>query len=397
MSSLTAPRVAAEDEHAAVERRTAARALLRNPLLTAEGPHADEFLLVRRHREELQRLFAEGLGYRLVVEPKAARLFKAGLGRDASRPLRRRVSRGVGRPFEPRAYALLCLVLAALTRCPGQLLVDELVAEVKSAVADTDLVVDLDAPGDRRALAAALLVLLDLGVLAERDGDLARWADAGPGEATSLLDVRRDRLRLLVAASLSGVEGPADLLAEAALPSAAGGARVAVRRRLLESPLLSATDLTDDQVEWWGRNRHRESEWFRDRFGLELELRAEGALAVDPDDELSDVTFPGTGSTRHAALLVLEHLVRDARETAAVDDRVARPVTARQVDAAVARVAQDHGRGLSKGYADMVLLRADVLEVLRGVGLLVGGPEQFRLHAAAARYTAQTTYAEGLF
>ena len=387
------PPAPAADASATPERRRAARALLRTPLLTADGPHAEDLLLVRRHREELERLFAEGLGYRLLVEPKAARLFKAGLGRDASRPLRKRLARGQGRAFEPRAYALLCLVLAALTRCPAQLLVDELVAEVRSAVADTELVVDLDTSGDRRALAAALLTLLDLGVLVERDGDLARWAEGA--DATSLLNVQRDRLRLLVAASLSGAQSPGDLLETAALPSAAGGARVAVRRRLLEQPVLSVTDLTDDQAEWWSRSRHREVEWFRDAFGLELELRAEGALAVDPDDELSDVPFPGTGSARHAALLLLEHLVRDARDT--VHRGAREPVTEEQVGAALARVVADHGRGLRKAYEDVELLRADVLEVLGAMGLLVRDGDGFRLHAAAARYAPTTTYAEGLF
>ncbi len=380
---------AIEDPQAVAERRTAARALLRTPLLTADGPGADDLLLVRRHRDELERLFAEGLGYRLLVEPRAARLFKAGLGRDATRPLRKRLARGEGRPFDPRAYALLCLTLAALTRCPAQLLVDELVTHVRSALADTDLAVDLDRPGDRRALAAALLTLLELGVLVERDGDLAGWADGA--DATSLLDVRRDRLRLLVAASLSGATGPDDLLATAALPSAAGGARVAVRRHLLERPVLSTADLPQEQAEWWSRNRHREAEWFRDRFGLELELRAEGAIAVDPDDELSDVTFPGAGSQKHAALLLLEHLVRDAR------DREDDAVSAQAVDEALARVVKDHGRGLRKAYADADVLRADVLEVLAQVALLVPDGDGFRLHPAAARYAPQTTYAEGLF
>lgn len=370
----------------------AARALVLQPFMTAAH---DSFLLVRRHREELERLFADGLGYRLVVEPKVARLFKAGLGRDASRPLLRRT--GQRRAFEPRAYALLCLTLAALTRAPAQLLVDELVAQVRSAAADTDIAVDLDAVVDRRALAAVLLVLLDLGVLVERDGDLERWADTPGGEVTSLLDVRRDRLRLLVAASLSGARDPQDLLDTAALSSAAGGARVAVRRRLLESPVLSVTDLTDDQQEWWGKNRNREADWFRDRFGLELELRAEGAIAVDPQEELSDVAFPATGSARHAALLVLERLVREVREdarAAPVTDRVSWPVTEERLSAAVTAVVAEHGRGLRKAYADPAALRPDVVAVLSGMGLLLPGP---RLHAAAARYAPQTTFTEGLF
>lgn len=377
------------------ERRTALRALLLHPLLTADGPYADDLLLVRRHREHLQRLCAEGLGYRLVVEPKVARLFKAGLGRDATRPLRKRSSTGRGRPFEPRAYALLCLALAALTRCPAQLLLDELVAQVRSAVADAGVAVDLDTVADRRALAAALGALLELGVLVERDGDLTRWAEDGATQ--SLLDVRRDRLRLLIAAGLSGAEGPQDLLDAAALPSAAGGARVAVRRALLESPVLSAENLTADQAEWWSRNRRREAEWFRDHVGLELELRAEGALAVDPDEALTDVAFPGTGSARHAALLVLERLAAEVRDDARGSGRAWWPLPAGAVDVAVAAVAAEHGRGLRKGYADLALLRADVVEVLTDSGLLSCAHPPHALHAAAARYAAQTTYAEGLF
>jgi uncharacterized protein (TIGR02678 family) len=372
------------------ERRTALRALLLHPMLTAEA-HADDLLLVRRHREHLQRLCAEGLGYRLVVEPKVARLFKTGLGRDASRPLRKRLASGRGRRFEPRAYALLCLVLAALMRCPSQLLLDELVAQVRSAVADGGLAVDLDAVADRRALAAALGALLELGVLVERDGDLARWAE--DGSTQSLLDVRRDRLRLLVSAGLAAAEGPQDLLDQAALPSAAGGARVAVRRALLESPVLSTEDLTPDQAEWWSRNRRREAEWFREHVGLELELRAEGALAVDPDETLSDVAFPGTGSARHAALLVLERLVSEVRDDARTSGRTWQPLPPGAFERAVSAVAAEHGRGLRKAYADVEVLQADVAEVLRDSGLIRDG----ELHAAAARYGTTTTHAESLF
>src|SRR6266545_337633 len=247
----------AEDPYAAGERRRAARALLRTPLLTAEGPAADDFRLVRRHRDELTRLFAEGLGYRLEVESRVARLFKAGLGRDASRPLLRRGDRK--RPFSPRAYAMLCLTIAALTRSKDQLLVDELVAQVRSAAADARLDVDLDSYADRRALHAALTALIELGVLRERDhdgGGLERWAQ--DRNARSLLDVVRDRLRLLLARSFTGLGSAGDLLQTAALPSASGGARVAIRRRLVESPVLSVTELSDERAEWWQKNRNRE-------------------------------------------------------------------------------------------------------------------------------------------
>lgn len=130
--------------------RAGARALLRRPLLHADA-HPDQLALVRRHRDELIRLFADGLGYRLVVEPTMARLYKTGLGADAGRGLRRRNDV----PFTPRRYALLALTLAALTQSRRQVMVDELVAGVRSAAADAGIDVDLDNIAERRALHSA--------------------------------------------------------------------------------------------------------------------------------------------------------------------------------------------------------------------------------------------------
>jgi uncharacterized protein (TIGR02678 family) len=389
------------DLQAAQERRRAARALLRRPLLHADdsagtgggaapgsqgADRAEELRLVRRHRDELTRTFADGLGYRLVVQPGGARLFKAGLGRDPGRGLLRRS----GRPFSPRAYALLCLTVAALTRCRAQLLVDELVAEVRAAAVDAGIAVDLDTVADRRALHAALLVLLDLGVIRERDGDLEHWADQ---RTASLLDVRRDRLGLLLATPIGSARGRDELLDVAALPSAAGGARVAVRRRLAESPVMSVTDLTDEQQEWWSRNRHREREWFRDRLGLELELRAEGALAVDPDDELTDAPFPAGGSARHLALLWLAqvvHAVRDDARSAEPAERTWYPVSTEVVDRAAAEVLETWGAGLRRAHReDPGAARSEALEVLVAAGLVRTSATGWLVHAASARYAAR--------
>jgi len=382
----------AEDVQLAAERRRAARALLRTPLLHADGPHADELRLVRRHRAELERLFADGLGYRLIVEPTAARLVKAGLARDPTRPLLRRS----GRPFAPRAYAMLCLTLAALSRCRSQLLVDELVAQVRSAAADAEVDVDLDTGADRRALHAALTALVDLGVLHERDGDLEHWAEQ---RTASLLDVRRDRLGLLLAAPVTGARGPGDLLDVAALPSSAGGARVALRRRLVESPVLSVDELTGEQAEWWRRNRNREREWFADRFGLEVELRAEGAVAVDPDEELTDLAFPGGGSARWLALLLLEQLVDrlrpEARE-ATPPGRTWRPVSGEAVAAVAGRVLTEWGRGLKADYRDdAAAALAGARSVLVAAGLVrLGEDGRWWVHAAAARYAVRVSLAD---
>ena len=384
---------AAEDVQVTAERRHAVRALLRSPLLHADGPGADDLRLVRRHRVELARMFADGLGYRLVVEPGAARLFKAGLGRDATRPLVRKS----GKAFTPRGYALLCLTLAALTRGKGQLLVDELVAQVRSAAVDAGLDVDLDAIADRRALHAALAALVELGVLHERDGDLEHWAEQ---RTASLLDVRRDRLALLVAAPLAGVEDPDELLDVAALPSAAGGARVAVRRRLVESPVLSTDELTDEQAEWWRRGRNREREWFRDRLGLDVELRAEGAVAVDAEGELTDLEFPGAGSARRLALLVLEGLadrLRAGAREAAAEERVWRRAGPELVAAVSSEVLAAWGAGFKREYRDdAAAALAAARSVLVAAGLVRLDPDgAWLVHAAGARYAVRASITEG--
>ncbi|KGN41805.1 TIGR02678 family protein [Knoellia aerolata] len=379
-TTVERPRLA-DDPIEVAQRVEAARQLLLHPLMAATEANRSTLRLIRRHQAELTRLFADGAGYRLHVDPNGARLFKAGLGRDSTRPLRRRS----GTPFTPRAYALLALVLAALTRSKSQLLVDELVAQVRSTAVDAGIDLDLDGITDRRALNAALLALVDLGILVERDGDLDHWAEK---RTQSLLDVRRELLSLMVAAPLSSATSAGDLLDRAALPSAVGGARIAVRRRLLESPILTVDDLTEDQSEWWRRNRNRESEWFRDHFGLEVELRAEGALAVDPDDELTDVSFPGRGSTRHLALLVLEALTEQA-------PAVTSPGKAwHGIPIDSARVM---ARGIVSRWAEV--LRRDQREapdaavdeafaLLESMGLLrrSDDPRSMEVHAAASRY-----------
>lgn len=382
------------DAHQAAERRRVMRALLRRPMLHGLGDQADDttredLRLVRRHREEVTREFAHSLGYRLIVEASGARLVKAGLGRDASRPLRRPTRGSLpGRVFTPSGYALLMLILAVLSRSPGQLLLDELVPLIRSAAADAQVDVDLDALPDRRDLAAALLVLVQLGVLAERDGDLEGWAEA-PG-TQSLLEVSRERLRLVLAVPLSSVAGPDDLLDAADLPAAAGGARIAVRRSLTESPVLSLTNLDDDQAAWWRRNRNREADWFAERLGLDLELRAEGALAVDPDEELTDLVFPGTGSVKHYALLLLSQLIDGMRGEVRQHDtphRVWWPVDRAAVDEAHATTHATHRAALRRDHRDdaTALLRG-VEDVLSAVGLVRAGADGWQVHAAAARY-----------
>lgn len=401
----------AQDEH---ERRLAIRALLRRPLMPVGHGHDDDLRLVRRHRLALTRFFSEALGYRLSVDPAGARLFKTGLGRDGTRPLLRGKA---AIPFTPRAYALLTLTIAALTRTKSQLLVDELVAAVRTTAVEAGIDVDLDVLGERRALHAALLALVRFGALSERDGDLEHWAE---DRTQSLLDVHRDVLALLVAAPLSTMDTVDDLLAPAKVSSAAGGARIATRRRLVESPILTTSDLAPDHAEWWARNRNREREWFLDQLGLSLELRAEGALALDPDEELTDVEFPGRGRTSHLALLLLEAIVDELRPTAGPDGRGAWwPVPVRRIEAVARPIVAQWSSGLRRDQReDPAAAVSESLRLLASVGLVRPAPdagpchqpdgqasgqpgrrpsrdvEAWEVHAAACRYRPVAQLAE---
>ncbi|MGV1004980.1 MAG: TIGR02678 family protein [Candidatus Nanopelagicales bacterium] len=372
---------AAPDLLAEADVRTAARALLRNPLLHGDR-QPEAFGLVRRHQDELVRLFADGLGYRLVVEPGLARLFKTGLGADSSRGLRRRNEA----LFTPRRYAMLALALAALSQSRRQVMVDELVAGVRSAAVDAGLDIDFDSIHERRALHSALVALVDLGVLSERDGDLEHWAER---RTESLLDVYRDRLAVLVVPPLGACERPEDVLEVTSVPSAAGGARVAVRRRLSEQPVLSASDLSDAQRGWWVRNREREREWFQRWLGLELEIRAEGAVAIDAGGDLTDLPFPAAGSAKHFALLLLAELVDILR---AAEGRALASTAWGRLAASTARAAGDRvfaawGKGLRREHQeDPDAAYEEALTILAAVGLLRTDEGGVLVHAAAARY-----------
>lgn len=381
------PHERAADPYAEADLREAARALLRSPLLDIDR-NRDELALVRRNQAELTRLFAEGLGYRLVVEPGLARLYKTGLPPDGTHGLIRRNQT----PFSPRRYLMLALTLAALTRARRQVMVDELVAGVRSAAIDAETDIDLDGIADRRALHSALVALIDLGVLTERDGDLEHWAER---QTTSLLDIHRDRLAVLLSTPLAGLERPEDLFDVVAVPSSAGGSRVAVRRMLVERPVLSAEDLSEEQAEWWRRSREREREWFR-RLGLELELRAEGAAAIDLGGDLSDIAFPGAGSVRHLALLLVSALVDHLRANDSPDGLTWGRVAASTARTLADKIIERWSSGLRKAYRDSPdAAYTEAIDLLVAVGLVKRDGAGLLIHAAAARFAPRPELTAG--
>ncbi|MFE1785424.1 TIGR02678 family protein [Streptomyces sp. NPDC059506] len=360
---------AAAEAAAAAERRAAARLLLARPLLTADGPHADGFALVRKHAGPLADTFERFLGYRLTVGPSHARLAKSGLGPGTGRGL----ERPSGTLFTPRAYAFLALALAVLEGCPEEVLLSRLTGEVHAAADEAGLSAGerAEEQAERRALGAALRRLLDWQVLVP--------ADDGPVPAPDpLLRVDHDLARALVTGPLDAAEDPDDLVRRA---SAAPDPAVAVRRRLVEGPAVHLDELGPGERALLGARQHEEAHAYRELFGLETEVRAEGVALVDPTGELSDLEFPGTDTLAQAALLLVERLVDALRpHPEELGPTVGVPVPDAFVDGLLGDIADEYGdrAGWRRDYlADRTLFRRDVLGLLHRMGLMApAGPHR---------------------
>ncbi|MGH7819480.1 MAG: TIGR02678 family protein, partial [Candidatus Binatia bacterium] len=157
------------------DRRQALLALLRRPLLTADGPDADEFRLVRRHAPWLSEWLAHHAGWSLVVNAEVVRLHKVpGACVDSTRGAADPVS---GVPFTRRRYVLFCLALAAIERGDRQTTLGHVAAQVIALVgseprfAGSAMTFELRSIDERRDFVAVLRLLLRLGVLRRVEGD----------------------------------------------------------------------------------------------------------------------------------------------------------------------------------------------------------------------------------
>ncbi|NGO67297.1 TIGR02678 family protein [Streptomyces boncukensis] len=422
---MTVP--SAMDVQLAAERQAAARLLLAHPLVTAKGQHADVFPLVRRHAEWLTQRFQRVLGYQLLVESAYARLFKAGLGHRSGH----RLVRSTGTPFTPRTYACLALALSVLVTAPEQMLLSRLVADLKAAAADAG--VELEGTGrqaEKRTLAAALTQLVEWGALVEIEGSVSAVTHEDSGEA--LLTVDREITRALVAGPLTQSRDGAEFIRRGADPGF-GGPRTYVRRMLVETPAVYLDELTDSERDWLRTRQRRESQAFSDLLGLEAEIRAEGIMLVDPEEELTDLRLPGTGTVAQASLLLVEQLVEQLRPenpghpATGGELVVGVPIPGGLVERTLAGLVEEYGRRCNwqRGLIeDLSALRDAVLDLLSRMRLVAprhplrsageglpqtysesvpdgrpvtdvsaarGGGDDWVLLAAAARYSPRVT------
>ncbi|MFD9319133.1 TIGR02678 family protein [Streptomyces sp. NPDC060053] len=336
----------------------AARALLKEPLLTADGPYADEFRLVRRHTAELREWFERNVGWTLRTDADAARLRKTpGTLTDATHPAREAARAAL--PFTRRRYVLLCLTLAALERGEAQVALGRLAEQVVLAAADPELVAagitfTLERRDERLDLAAVVRLLLRLGVLRRVAGDEDAYV-SGSGDV--LYDVRR-RVLAGMPASLRGpsmveAEEFEDRLAEMTAQTALDSDELRFRairwkltRCLLDDPVLYYDDLTDDELAYLTRQRGFIAARISELTGLVAEVRAEGIAMVDPPPELrlggtpndlTDVRMPEQGTHGHVTLLLAQHLARADR-----------PVPLSELALRVRELALEHGGFWSK-------------------------------------------------
>lgn len=354
------------DEIARAEFQTAVRALLRRPLLVAEGAAADRFALVRKHREKLAEWFLAEAGYRLVVEADFARLGK--VVRPGSRQPRGLGTRS-GRPFDRQEYAVFCLVLAALEAAGAQTTLATLAEEVRLRAGEIPGIrIDFTNLGDRWAFVHAVRALADFSVLSFLDGDEERYAREGEG-GDALYVVHHRRLARLLASPVppSAIDRPEAMLAEeypATTEGAARRARHAVTRELLEEAVLHLEELSEDEAAYLSGQRHRFELRLGADAGFEIEVRREGLAAIDPSGEATDLEFPGVGTVAHFALLLAERVL---------DGGISPPVTGEAAAALVEELAPKYGAYWSARFTSTPEGRAELAREA------IGRLEAFRL------------------
>jgi uncharacterized protein (TIGR02678 family) len=392
------------NEASTEERQRALRALLQHPLITADGPQAAAFGLVRRHAEELRDWFGQQLHWSLQVTSEFARLRKTPPdGGDRTRAARDARTES---PFTRGRYVLLCLALAALERSERQTTLGKLAESMFGFfTADPTLVAcglsfELKTMDERRDLVQVIRFLLECGVLRRVQGD----------EDHYLRDDRSDVLytihRPVLTAMLSVRRGPSTItttdfeaclaaIVEEPVPDSDEGqnrqTRVRLMRRLVDDPVLYYEDLDHRERAYLDRQRGFMLPNLREATGMVSEIRAEGIALLDHLGDMTDLGLPEEGTEGHLTLLLAEYLADALR----ADQDVVVGFAA--LCAHTAELITEHRHHWRKDVtapgADRLLTRITIerLEALRLVRRLEDG---IRPLPAIARYALEAAEAE---
>ena len=283
--------------------RLAARSLLGGGFVTG-----DNAMKARRHRRELADMFRDQFGWEVIAEDN-------GPVRLLSRPGAGHVARGLtirsGRPFDAQRYALLFLVLASLEAAGARTTLTVLFAQVRERAADiVGLDFDHNTAAHRRAFVHAVQAIVDLGVLELADGNEESFATSGNGDA--LYRVERTHLTRLLATSKppSLAADRQAAISENLYTQTEDGLirqrRHRVTRALAAEPVLYRSDLDETEVDYLVGQEKRLRGLLDDWFGLTLETRAEGWVAVDVQQGLTDIDFPSISVAKATALAIID-------------------------------------------------------------------------------------------
>lgn len=358
----------------AAELREAARCLAARPLVAAEH-FRDEFTLIRRHRRQLDQWYTQRFGYRLQVTADTARLFKS-TATVRNRPLWTATAQP--RPFSISEYLMLALVLAAVVSGPNVISLRDLIGELRAAATEAGVEIGTES-ADRRALVTALRWMIARGLATELHEHIDEYAHNA--EADAVLAIRPDRVAMLPLPVLARAESAAQVLERS---DSGVSARSEIRARILEEPVVYRSDFEADE---WSELRRRLGEevgFFDEMFGLHIEARAEGVMAVDPDGDLSDVRFPQKGTVGHAALLLTDHLARGGGASLHRDDVVAM----------IADFAAEHRSYWSQKADTPARLANEALALLADHRLVEFDGDEVVVLPAAARYVLDVSHVE---
>jgi uncharacterized protein (TIGR02678 family) len=298
-----------------------------------------------------------------------------------------------GEPFTRRRYVLVCLALAALERAEAQITLGRLAEQVALAAADPELATagvtfTLGSRDERSDLAAAVRLLLRLGVLprvaGDEDGFVRETGDA-------LYDVERRVLATLLAtprgpSTVDGVALGERLAAVTAEPTPVTdelrnrALRHRLTRRLIDDPVVYYDELDPAELGYLTSQRAALTARIAELTGLVPEVRAEGIAMVDPDDDLTDVRMPETGTDGHVTLLLAEHLAARGGEQVPVGD-LHRHVRA------LARAHRAYWRRAAAEPGAEVELTASALRRLEALGLVTVDGDRVTGRPALARYS----------
>lgn len=359
------------DEFAA-DLREAARHLVVRPLIAAER-FPDAFVLIRRHRQQLDQWFTQRFGYRLQVTADTARLSKTTVV-VRHRPLRTATAQR--RPFGISEYLMLALVLAAVVSGPSVISLRDLVQELQGAAAEAGVTIGSE-PSDRRALVTALRWMIAHGLATELHERIDEYAH--DAEADAVLAIRPDRVAMLPLPVLARAQTAEQLFERS---DRRNTARAWMRARILEEPVVYRGDFDADEWTELRRRLGEETGYFDEMFGLHIEARAEGVMAVDPVGELTDVRFPQTGTVGHAALLLADRLSQHG------DAPVGRDVVA----GIVAELAAEHRSYWSQLAQSPERLADEALELLADHRLVDLVDDEVVVLPAAARYVLDVSH-----